>query len=108
MSTTNMKTHVYHKLSAIGNLLWFLGCIRLHKDGDGIGLVFRWWNPISLLVLLLAIIPCAVFGEPLLEAVPFKLSKFWKDNMDQYQPVTPFTKLDSLRPFVFKRENYFK
>ena len=41
----------------------------------------------------------AVAGEKLNAAVPTKLPVFWRLNADQLQWVTPFTRVDSLKPF---------
>ena len=93
---------VYKKMKPIGVVLWLLGTARLHKDGDGFRVVFRAWHPLTWLVLLVLLIPCALLGEKLLDAVPLRLTKFWRDNEAQLQWVTPFTDIDTLKPFQFR------
>jgi hypothetical protein len=93
---------VYQRMRPIGLLLWGLGCARLHKDGDGFRPVFRVWHPVTWLVWLVLLIPCAIAGERIGDAVPIRLSKFWQQNRDQLQFVTPFTDINTLRPFRTK------
>ncbi len=90
---------VYKKMRPLGIVLWALGTVRLHKDGDGFRVVFRAVHPLTWLTMALLLVPCALLGEKLLDVVPLGLSRFWQDNEDQLQWVTPFTELDSLKPF---------
>lgn len=92
---------VYQKIGPIGTVLWFTGCVRLFKDGDGFSGVFRRWHPLSYLLMVVMVVPCALMGEKLLNAVPLSLSKFWQDNRDQLQWVTPWTLIETLKPFRF-------
>lgn len=34
-------------MTPIGRLLKFTRAIRVYKDGDGHGFVWRWWNPLA-------------------------------------------------------------
>lgn len=88
-----------HQMHPLGVLAWCTGAIRLHKDGDGISGYCRAWHPVTWLILVLMVVPCALMGERLLHVVPLRLSSFWKQNLDQLQWVTPFTKLSTLKPF---------
>lgn len=85
----------------VGLALYFTGCMGIHKDGDSIGCVFRPWHPVTWLLLVAMVIPCAIVGEPLFSTVPLRLSKFWTDNMGQFQRVKPWTKLSALQSFRF-------
>lgn len=93
---------VYKQMSSVGLVLWFLGCVRLHRDGNGFNAVFHGWHPLTWVVLLLMVVPCALIGEKLLNVVPLRLTKFWRDNADQLQWVTPFTDIATLKPFRHK------
>jgi hypothetical protein len=90
---------VFHEMRGIGLVLWCIGAVRMHKDGGGFCAIFRPWHPLTWLVLFVMVLPCALMGERLTAVVPLRLSKFWQDNRDQLQWVTPFTRLDALRPF---------
>lgn len=82
-----------------GLLLWGLGAVRMHKDGQGFQEVWRVWHPLTWAALVLVLLPCAVMGEKLSEVVPLQLKPFWRLHSNQLQWVTPFTRLDSLKPF---------
>ena len=34
-------------MTPIGRLLKFARAVRVYKDGDGHGFVWRWWNPLA-------------------------------------------------------------
>lgn len=91
--------YVYQEMTYIGMLLWALGCVRMHADGSGFSCIYRPWHPVNWLLLLLLMPLCAVMGEKLLDIVPFRLSRFWRDNIGQLQWVLPWTRLDSVKPF---------
>jgi hypothetical protein len=80
-------------------LIWATGCARIYKDRDSQNAVFRAWHPVTWLLRVAMVVPCAIAGEKLGSAVPTKLSRFWMLNADQLQWVTPFTRIDSLKPF---------
>lgn len=101
--TPKKKVYVYQEMSHLGLFLWALGCARMHKDGDGFCSIFRPWHPVNWLLLLILMPVCAILGEKLLDAVPFRLSKFWQLNREQLQWVQPWTRLDSLKPFDHSR-----
>jgi hypothetical protein len=82
-------------------LIWATGCARIYKEGDSQNAIFRAWHPATWLLLAAMVVPCAIAGEKLRSAVPTKLSRFWKVNADQLQWVTPFTRIDTLKPFRF-------
>lgn len=86
-------------MAALLVLIWATGCARIYKDGDSQNAIFRAWHPATWLLLGAMVVPCAIAGEKLSAAVPTKLSRFWRLNADQLQWVTPFTRIDSLKPF---------
>ena len=94
------------QMRVIGIVLYLTGCMRLHADGNGVSAIFIWWHPITWLLLLAMVLPCALVGEKLTAAIPLRLSQFWKDNFDQLQWVTPWTRLDSLKPFNYARNRH--
>jgi len=100
--STSKPRRVLSKMSPIGVLLWLTGTVRMHKDGDGFKAIWRAWHPVTWLMVVIMVVPCAVMGVALKEVFPLKLSKFWQQNRDQLQFVTPWTKLDSLKPFKSK------
>lgn len=102
-SARKPETHVYQQMRPLGLFIWFTGAIRMHADGEGFKEIWRPWHPMTWLFLVLMVLPCALAGEKLTYVVPLKLSKFWKENRDQLQWVTPFTRRDTLKPFVFRR-----
>ncbi len=106
MTTTSSirrkDTRVYQKMRVLGLAIWATGATRLHKDGDGFAAVFRPWHPVTWLVLVALVLPCALLGEQLTYVVPLRLPKFWREHLDQLQRVTPWTRLDSLKPFIVR------
>ena len=99
----SLPTHVYQTIPWFAVLLWLTGGVSFYKDGDGFCPLCRAWHPTAWLLLVGLLIPCALMGQPLLKVVPLKLSPFWKKNKEQLQWVTPFTRLDSLKPFEFSK-----
>lgn len=91
----------YTKMNKFGVMLWLTGCHRMHKDADGVDTVFRAWHPVTWLLLVVMVVPCALWGEKLFDVVPLRLSKFWRDNIGQLQRVTPFSDWSALRPFDY-------
>lgn len=92
---------VYQKMRPIGVVLWLTGCVRMLKDGDGFSYVFRRWHPVSYLLMVVMVLPCAMLGEKLSTVVPLSLSKFWEANRDQLQWVSPWTSIETLKPFRY-------
>lgn len=95
--------YVASEMKILGLLLWATGCVRLYKDGDGFSALFRAWHPVTWLVALLVLVPCAVVGERLSVVVPVRLSRFWKRNRQQLQWVQPWTRLDQLKRFDYSK-----
>jgi hypothetical protein len=90
-------THfVYSDLHALGWVLWLTGSMRLYRDGGGASAVMRVWHPLVWVLLILAILPCAIMGVKLNEAVPLRLSRFWQLNRQHLYWVTPWTDLNTL------------
>lgn len=94
---------VFNKMNWLGLVIWCTGCFRMHKDGDGFQSIFRWWHPMTWILMLILVPFCAIYGEPLLNVVPLDITDFWKkpENNVQLQWVTPFTKLDTLKDFRY-------
>lgn len=90
----------------IGIALWCIGSVRLHKDGDGFQAIFRIWHPATWLMYIVFTPLAGIIGEKVTDILPTRLTLFWHKNRDQLQWVTPFTKLDTLKPFKhnFKKE----
>ncbi len=82
---------LYKKMSLLALIVWCTGCMRIYKDGDSFSPLFRFWNPFSYLVVLLAIIPCAIYGRKLSECVPFKLHGQKAKYKYKLKWLTPFT-----------------
>ena len=66
-----------------GRILWCLGIAAIYEDGDGWSPVFRYWNPLTLLLFLSLIPVCAVLGEKIFKVMPFKISGFFEENPDK-------------------------
>jgi hypothetical protein len=84
--TKQMRNEPYHKLvTPIGRALWWTGCVRYYRDGDGIGAVFHWWHPVTWIVWIITLQICGLIGEPIFNVVPLKLSKYWKDKKEEME-----------------------
>lgn len=95
--------YVYEEMKLFGIFLWLVGSIKMYKDGDLFSPMFRWWHPITWFCFVLVLIPCAVVGEKITTVVPLKLKDFWKQNKEQLQWVKPWTRIDSLKPFIWNK-----
>jgi len=83
LSKADLRRKVRQRLNGVGSLFYWLGVCRFHDDGDVVTGVYRWWHPLSWLLVVAMVIPCAVLGEPLKDAVPFRVSKYWRNNHDR-------------------------
>lgn len=90
---------VLSEMTFVGVLIWITGAVRMHKDGDGFKAIWRVWHPVTWLIAVILVVPCAITGVALKEVFPIQLSKFWVEHADQLQFVQPWTRLDSLKPF---------
>lgn len=70
--------HGDRPMRPLGRVFYALGMFRVHRDGDGISAVFRWWNPLCWVWFLVLIPVCAFVGEKVHEVVPFRVSKYWR------------------------------
>ena len=95
-SSSRQTNFVYSDLRALSWVLWLTGSMRLFRDGNGVSAVMRPWHPLTWVLLILAILPCAIMGVKLTEAVPLTLSRFWKLNRQHLYWVTPWTDLNTL------------
>lgn len=68
------------KIYFFGKFLWMTGCVRFFVDGDGHSALFRWWHPVTWLVIIGMVPVCAVVGDKISDAVPLKLSPFWQER----------------------------
>ena len=65
---------------------YYTGAVKVHKDGDGIGLVFQWWHPLTWLLLIIAFPLCAFIAEATVaNSVPMRLSDYWRERTDRIQ-----------------------
>lgn len=55
-------------MNTLGKILFYLCVIRVYKNGDGFGFVWRWWNPASWILM-----PLVFIGSAYFEGVPFTL-----------------------------------
>jgi hypothetical protein len=85
MTRKELRRKVRSKLHAFGWVVYLTGAARFHDDGDGVTGVFRWWHPVTWLLFLGLIIPCAVVGERISNAVPLRVSKWFRDHPERLQ-----------------------
>lgn len=85
LSRHDLRRKVRQKIGnrPLGWLVYATGAARWHDDGDGVNAVFRWWHPLSWVLLAAMLIPCAVVGEPLKDAVPFRVTKWWRERPER-------------------------
>lgn len=86
----------YKRLQPLGIVLWCLYAVRLYKDGDAVNGIFRWWHPLTWLLIIILIIPCAIMGERITDVFPVRLNAYWRTRRAQVQWVTPWTNLHAL------------
>lgn len=85
LSRSDLRRKVHQQLHLAGWIVYLLGAARWHDDGDAITAVFRWWHPLSWLLVLICIVPCAVMGERIGDAIPFRLSRHFRENPERLQ-----------------------
>jgi hypothetical protein len=85
------KTHKGYKLSRlapVGKVMYYTGAAKFYHNGDGSGFVWRYYNPVSWVFIILTII-----ASILLEGIPetffrpfdlgFGMDPYFKKNPDQ-------------------------
>lgn len=75
-----------YDIPLIAKFVYYTGAARLYDAGinskGGYAYpIFRKWHPVAWLVVLIALIPCALAGEKLFELVPFDMSDYYKENL---------------------------
>lgn len=83
---------VYQLMHAPAIALWFTGCARMYVDGDQLDVVYRWWHPVTLALIVIMLIPCALLGERLFDTVPVCLPRHLDFHRHDLTWVTPFSK----------------
>lgn len=85
MTRAELRKKVRARLRLVGWIVYLTGAARFHDDGDGVTAIFRWWHPLTWVLALVMIIPCAIVGEKISEAIPLRISKWFRDNPDRLQ-----------------------
>ncbi len=70
-------------LSPLGHVLRFLGVVRVHEDGDICTAIFRWWHPVTWVMFVALIVPCAFMGEKITDAFPIRVSRYFRENPER-------------------------
>jgi len=77
-------------LKPLGKVFWYTGTMRLYRDGDAVGYVWRWWNPLWL-VYLPTLFVLSVLMDGAVETLKNKhylgvgVSPFFKENPDKLE-----------------------
>lgn len=77
-----------HKLHWLGWVLLLTGTARIYDNGDGLGILFRWWHPLAWVMFISFIPVCAIIGEKIVEVVPFRVDKWHRENPEKLQWLT--------------------
>ncbi len=91
MDKPKPQARVIDQMHLLGVLLWGTGCVRLYRDGDGFSFLFRVWHPVTWLITLVMVVPCAVMGERLFEVIPLRLKPYWVQRRRSMQWVQPWS-----------------
>jgi hypothetical protein len=83
--TKDERRACLRRFSPVGRVIRLTGAFRAFKDGDGVSIVWRWWHPISWLMTVILFPVCAVVGERIAVAVPFRLSGYWRARREKIQ-----------------------
>jgi len=68
-------------MNKLGQMFYYLRVIRVYRNGDGFGFVWRWWNPVSWLFAPLLFALSAFF-----EGVPYT----WKTKYNVGFGIDPY------------------
>ena len=68
------------RIKPFGLVLWYLGVVKLFKNGDGVGVIWRWWHPITWIHFIIFIPICAFLGEKITEVIPLRLDGYWREK----------------------------
>lgn len=77
-------------MNKLGQMFYYLRVIRVYKNGDGFGFVWRWWNPVAwIFAPLLFLISAVLEGVPYTWAerytLGFKLDPYFVDHPEQLE-----------------------
>lgn len=89
---TMKKTHQHYidNMSSLGVILYYMGGIRIYRDGDATGFVWRWWNPLwiiclPMLVILSVLLDGAVKTFKDKHYLGVCVSPFFKENPEKLE-----------------------
>ena len=80
---SHAKEYYMKQMKPLMKFFYYTGCIKLYKNGDGVGFVWRWWNP-----LCIAIVPVIFLINILIVGIPETFK--YKDGLGV--GVSPFFK----------------
>ena len=79
-------------ITRLGQVLYFLGVVKIHKDGSGWSEVYRWYHPVAwiLFVVFIPFFACKS-GYSILDQFPFGVSEYWRkpENKEKLVWLTP-------------------
>jgi hypothetical protein len=75
-------------LNRIGRAIKATGAMKCWKDGDGVAFIWRWWHPLSWVLIPLMLIASVLFsGIPetwnYREDLGLRLSDYWRERKDK-------------------------
>lgn len=73
------------KLTTYGKFIYYSRMARFWKDGDTASFLWNWWNPLTILLIVILFIPIILaYGFTGLQEVPgIKMSRYWKEHKDE-------------------------
>ena len=74
-----------------GRILWWSGAARIHEDGGGWSIVFRYWHPITWVLFITMVPVCAVLGERIFLVIPMRVGPYFQEHPEKLIWWTPFS-----------------
>lgn len=73
-------------LTLPAKILKYSGAARFFKDGDGVSFVFRWYHPLSWLLMIIFFPICAFTEDAKIQdTIPFVLNDYWQRHRSNIQ-----------------------
>lgn len=77
------------KMTILGKIMYYSGTFKMYKNGDGVGIVWRYYNPITWvmipIILLLTFLETGTQGWPGGHELGFTVDPYFKKNPDKLE-----------------------
>lgn len=84
------QEYYFKQMKPLMKFFYYTGCIKLYKNGDVIGFVWRWWHPLCIAVVPVLFL-CSIILVGVMETFKYKhdlgvgVDPFFKRNPEKLE-----------------------